>query len=596
MSRSRLLALMLPVATACLIPVTAAEPVQVDKAVADAERARIEVIKKVSPAVVNVILPGGYGSGVLIDPDGYALTNYHVTQGADGPYLRCGLPDGVLYDAVLVGIDPVGDTALVQLIAKEKGKPFPFVDLTAGDSDKVRIGDWTFTMGNPHGLSTDYTPSVAFGIVSGVNRYLKIDPRSPMEYTDAIQVETAVNPGNSGGPLFDAQGRLIGINSAASIRRGGANAGLGIAISINQIKNFLGHLRAGMIADHATLGVIVKPADEGELSKLVIGQILDESDAYRRGLRTDDQLLMFAGRVMTSANQYKNILGLLPKGWRVPVTYRHNNERREALVRMMGALPTEKDQDQPTPPPGPRPKGKTEAPKASKDSEAARRFKEKKGYANYYFNEVEQRRLLDAARRHGDFAPVPGPWVWEGGYQVGSRDGELRLEIAEGKGTDGGPLVSLKLNTESRLDPYKAVVRDQLEPLGSGGLMMALYHYRRFLTLGAKGFEGEFSHGGYEPLYPPPADGVPPKSLAALRVDCEVIRTRHAAVECKWYFSRKDQFLLGFETTVTREESPCEVYFYDYRPEEGRMLPHRMEVRWGDKKYGTFTFRKFELK
>src|SRR5581483_3151917 len=231
MSRYRTLALVIPAAclAACLAPLPAADPPKVDKAVADAERARIEVIKKVTPAVVAVCRPGGQalGSGVLIDPEGYALTNYHVTEAVGGPFMRCGLQDGVLYDAILVGIDPVGDTALIQLMPKEKGKPFPFVDINAGDSDKLKIGDWTFTMGNPHGLALDFTPSVAFGIVSGVNRYLKIDPRSPMEYTDAIQVETAVNPGNSGGPLFDAEGRLVGINSAASIRRGGANAGLG---------------------------------------------------------------------------------------------------------------------------------------------------------------------------------------------------------------------------------------------------------------------------------------------------------------------------------------------------------------------------------
>jgi hypothetical protein len=173
----------------------------------------------------------------------------------------------------------------------------------------------------------------------------------------------------------------------------------------------------------------------------------------------------------------------------------------------------------------------------------------------------------------------------------------LRWEIAEGKGQDGGPLVTLKLNTENRLDPYKQQsIRDQLEPLGSGGLMMALFHYRRFLTLGPKGFEGEFSHGGYEPLYPPPADGSTPKSLAALRVDCEVLRSKHGSVECKWYFSRKDQLLLGFETTISRDESPCEVYLCDYRPVEGRMLPHRMEVHWSGKKYGVFSFKTFSLK
>jgi S1-C subfamily serine protease len=587
------LALLFPLA---LLPVASAQPPAVDKKVLAAEADRVAVIKKVTPAVVAVCVYGGQamGSGVLIDPDGYAVTNYHVTEALGGPVCQCGLADGVLYDAVVVGLDPVGDAALLKLLPKEEGKKFPFAEL--GDSDTVKVGDWTFTMGNPHGFALDFTPSVAFGMVSATNRYLRISPASFIEYTDAIQVETAVNPGNSGGPLFDRSGKVVGINSAASVRRGGAaNAGLGIAISVNQLKNFLGHLRAGLSCDHATLGALVGTDETGEVSKLTVRQILDESDAFRRGLRDGDQLLRFADRPLTSTNQYKNILGTFPKDWKVPVAYRRNNDRFEALVRLMGSLPAAKNPDA-NPTGGGGPPVPKKGPPPGMSSPAAKLYKEKKGYANYFFNEKERDRLAAAAKKHGDFTSVGGTWTAEGTYELAERKGDLRFEVTEGRGDDPSPLVKLKLNIEQQLEPLKKQeLRDLQEPLGSGGLMMALYHYHRFLTVGGKGFEGEFSHAGAEPFYPRPADGGTPKSWAAARVDAEVIRTKHGAVECKWYFSKADATLLGFETFPARDEDPCEVSLFDYKPVDGKMLPHRIEVRRGDKRYAMLAVTKYTL-
>ncbi|HEY2910458.1 MAG TPA: hypothetical protein VGI99_09440, partial [Gemmataceae bacterium] len=135
------------------------------------------------------------------------------------------------------------------------------------------------------------------------------------------------------------------------------------------------------------------------------------------------------------------------------------------------------------------------------------------------------------------------------------------------------------------------------EPIGSGGLMMALYHYHRLLTVGPKGFEGEFVHAGSEPFYPYPTDGAAPKSLAALRVDTNVIRSKHGSVTCKWYFAKSDSKLLGFETYLSRDSDPCEVYLHDYKGVGGgRMLPHRLEVRFGDKRYGFIDINKHTLK
>src|SRR6266545_4515464 len=348
---------------ATLLPHSApAAPIEVDPVVLEAQKQRIAAIKKVHPAIVAVCMQGGQGvgSGVIIDPEGYALTNFHVVQ-PTGPLMQAGLADGVLYDAVVCGIDKVGDVALIKLQPKEKGKPFPFVKL--GDSDKVRAGDWSLAMGNPFSLAMDFTPTVTFGIISGVQRYQPPEGKGLLEYTDCIQIETSINPGNSGGPLFNMNGELIGINGRGSFeKRGRVNSGVGYAISINQIKNFMGHLRAGLDSDHASLGADVRTkAEEGSLDQMVVGDVIEESDAYRRGMRPGDELISFAGRPMNSTNEYKNILGIFPRGWRVPVVFRYYKDeeqkiadRKEALVRLMGVQ--RRDLTDPTkPPPAPAP-------------------------------------------------------------------------------------------------------------------------------------------------------------------------------------------------------------------------------------------------
>ena len=201
------------------------------------ESSRMDVIKKVAPAVVAVVTGGG--SGVLISADGFALTNFHVVAG-QSPALKCGLQDGILYDAVLVGLDKVGDVALIKLLPKEPNKPFPFAKLA--NSDKVQVGDFSIAMGNPFMLATDFSPTVTFGLVSGTHRY-QYPEKGMFEYTDCIQIDTSINPGNSGGPLFNMNAELIGINGRGSFdKRSRINSGVGYAISINQIKNFMGHL------------------------------------------------------------------------------------------------------------------------------------------------------------------------------------------------------------------------------------------------------------------------------------------------------------------------------------------------------------------
>jgi hypothetical protein len=126
---------------------------------------------------------------------------------------------------------------------------------------------------------------------------------------------------------------------------------------------------------------------------------------------------------------------------------------------------------------------------------------------------------------------------------------------------------------------------------------LALYQYRQFLAYGPAGFAGDFSHGGVEPFYPPAPTGEK-LEYSKLRVDCEVLRTKHAGMPAKWYFStRGDQrgWLLGFEVWPDRDEDPCEVYLSEYKDVEGRQMPHRLEVHYGDRTYAVLNVNTWKL-
>ncbi len=304
-----------------------AQSASIDPAVVAAQKQRIDVIKAVSPSVVAIFGGAGQGggSGVLVTSDGYALTNFHVVSGA-GNFMKCGLNDGKLYDAVIVSVDPTGDVALIKLLGRNN---FPVAKL--GNSDAVQIGDWAYAMGNPFLLATDFQPTITYGIVSGVHRY-QYPAGTFLEYTDCIQVDSSINPGNSGGPLFNARGELIGINGRGSFeKRGRVNSGAGYAISINQIKHFWDHLKSGRIVDHAALGATVSTGPD---STIDVVEILEDSDAYRKGLRLGDEIVSFANRPIHSVNQFKNILGIYPAGWTIPLVYRRDEQKKTIYVRL----------------------------------------------------------------------------------------------------------------------------------------------------------------------------------------------------------------------------------------------------------------------
>ncbi len=586
--------------------VSSAWGAEVPDAVLQAEQRRIDAVAKAVKAAVAVFANDGQGggSGVVITPDGYALSNFHVTKPA-GDYMQCGLADGQLYDAVIVGLDPTGDVALIKLLGRED---FPAAEL--GDSDQVRPGDWCFAVGNPFLLATDFQPTVTYGLVSGVHRY-QYPAGTLLEYADCIQTDASINPGNSGGPLFNAAGQLIGINGRGSFeKRGRVNVGVGYAISINQIKNFLGYLRSGRIVDHATLGATVTRDEDG---RIVVTDILPSSDAHRRGLRYGDELLSFAGRPITTVNGFKNVLGIFPKDWRVPLSYRRDGERRDVYVRLMGVhaeeellrkaegmLPIEdepmpKPQPKEEPPPGggapkaepegdpgkPAPKIQPKLPRGMPKDRVHRQqpppkhveplIAKRPGYANYYFNELNRNRVWAGLTAQGDFSGLAGVWKLAGSDATGNK---IEIELAGDKATARGGPRPAAIDATRDMD-------DQLAPEGSGGLLVALHLWRRLLLLGPQQF-GDVYYLGTVPVQERP--GL-----------YDVLVATHNVVEARFLFDPGNGRLIGMEMFPGDQVDPCEVYFDDYRPVDGRQLPHSLLVRHGDAVYAQLKLESISL-
>jgi serine protease Do len=580
----------------------------VPESLVELEKQRIAVIAKAVPTYVAIFANegNGGGSGVLISADGYALSNYHVTRPA-GDHMKCGLADGKMYDAVIVGVDPTGDVALLKLLGRED---FPFSPLA--NSDLVRQGDWCFAVGNPFLLATDLQPTVTCGVVSGTHRY-QYPSGTLIEYTDCIQTDAAINPGNSGGPLFNNQGEVIGINGRISIdKRGRVNVGVGYAISINQIKHFLGCLHSGRIVDHATLGATVATADDG---RVVVTNILESSDAYRRGLRYGDEVVSFGGRTVTTTNEFKNVLGIYPKGWRVPLAYKREGKRNEILVRLAGVHGEEElirlvqqgfgDEEEPMPPPSdpekpmpdkdpdkkpegkkrdgknpekPMPKrpgrGRPAGPKEKPavPEAAAKLIEARTGYANYYFNRFHRDRIWSQATKQADYTALDGEWVLTGELTGG---GKVQVTLQDDQAAGEFPSGAVKLDAAKDFD-------EQLLPAGTGGLLPALYLWRKMLIAGPDKF-GDVSYYGTTPW-------------PAQQGEVLVIHALSNVVETNFVFAPQTGHLVAMELLGEPETDGCELRLGDYREQDGRLFPFRMEVWHGDRRVGEIKWSEVQLK
>jgi S1-C subfamily serine protease len=561
---------------------------QVHDEVLAAQSRRREVIDRCAESVVAIFGPGGAGggSGVLISADGYAVTNFHVTEGA-GNFMQCGLNDGRVYHAVIVGIDPTGDVAVIRLLGRDD---FPAAAI--GDSDLVEVGDWAYAMGNPFLLATDFQPTVTYGIVSGVHRY-QYPAGTFLEYTDCLQVDTSINPGNSGGPLFNDQGELIGINGRGSFeKRGRVNSGAGYAISVNQVMLFLDHLKSGRIVDHATLGAMVASNAEGAI---IVTTILENSDAYRRGLREGDEIVTFAGRPIGSVNQFKNILGIYPRGYTLPLTYRRDGEKHDILVqlRALHRISELVPDEEPMPMPGDEPRPIPEQPdpeqpdpeqpmpgqpfpiplpglqEAVIPEEYAHMFVERRGFANYYFNELERDRVMQGIDGWGDFSQLKGLWEIEGTTGGGQ---PFLLKLGEN-------LAGINVGEEFSVQPLDQPFEDQ--PAGSGGLLVAMHQFKQLLV-DPQGYFSEFYYLGSEPL-----DGIGPT--------VDVLITLRGGATCRWYFDRQSQTWLGVDTALTEDAETCRIRVNGTISVDDRQLPQVWNVRYGTEPYTVLTFESVRL-
>ncbi len=227
----------------------------------------------------------GEGSGFVISPDGYIVTNNHVIENTDEIKVR--FLDGSELDAEVVGRDPKTDVALLKV--DPKGRELKTIAL--GDSDEVRAGDWVVAIGNPFGLES----TVTAGIVSAKHRRDVTD----QSYEDFIQTDAAINPGNSGGPLIDLKGRVIGINT---LIRSNANT-IGFSVPINQAKQILPQLRADGLVTRGWLGVQIQAitpelAERFELDDAkgaLVSQVLPDTPAAEGGIERGDVIIEFNG-------------------------------------------------------------------------------------------------------------------------------------------------------------------------------------------------------------------------------------------------------------------------------------------------------------
>ena len=268
-----------------------------------------ELCVRVRPAFVFI----GGGSGVIIRPDGLMLTNDHVIGRKRSFTVRIG--DGRSFKAKVLGTDPVGDLAALKLEVPE-GQTVPHLPL--GDSGALRVGDEALAIGNPFALGVlDQAPTFTVGIISALNH-------TQGTYTECIVTDAEVNPGNSGGPLLNMAGAVVGINGQISTRFGlRSNTGLGFAISARQIAIWLPRLEAagGGEVKHARIaGLEFAKGPKESAESLVVKDVADGSPAAAAGFVPGDTIVSLDGAPVANALRLRGLLGIYPDGHEVPVT------------------------------------------------------------------------------------------------------------------------------------------------------------------------------------------------------------------------------------------------------------------------------------
>jgi len=272
------------------------------------------------------------GSGFIIDKKGLVVTNNHVIQGAEDILVR--VNGEKEYKAKVVGSDPLSDIALLEIISKEN-----FIPVKFGDSDKARIGDWVIAIGNPFGFGG----TVTSGIISARNRELGLS-----RYEDYIQTDASINQGNSGGPLFDLNGDVIGINTA--ILGSSGSIGIGFAIPSNSASSVVNQLLEFGETKRGWLGVRIQEVTKeiAEVEKLekpkgaLVASISEKSPAKKAGIKPGDIILEFDGKEIDTMKTLPKIVAKTEVGKNVVVKIWRNKKLISKKV-LLGRLESSKE-------------------------------------------------------------------------------------------------------------------------------------------------------------------------------------------------------------------------------------------------------------
>ena len=280
---------------------------------------------------------GSLGSGFIISPDGYIVTNNHLIQGLTGTgtvdTVTVTLTDRREYPARIVGRDDTSDLALLKIEAR--GLPF----VRWGDSTKARVGDWVIAIGDPYGVGS----TVTAGIISALHRGIQGNGA----YDRYIQTDAAINMGNSGGPMFDLEGNVIGINSAL-ISPTGASVGIGLAIPAELAKPVIDSLMKGQRPQRGYLGVGLQPLDEDLAPTLglakdsgeIVRTVVPNGPGARGGLVQGDVIVKVNGQQVTPDQTVSYLIANTPVGSRVPLEIIRGGKRATVTVQV-GERPTE---------------------------------------------------------------------------------------------------------------------------------------------------------------------------------------------------------------------------------------------------------------
>lgn len=268
------------------------------------------------------------GSGFIISPDGYILTNNHVVADADEILVR--LSDRSDHTAKLIGADPRTDVALLKIDAKD------LPTLKLGNSDQLKVGEWVLAIGSPFG----FDHSVTAGIVSAKGRSLPNE-----SYVPFIQTDVAINPGNSGGPLFNLKGEVVGINSQIFTRSGGF-MGLSFAIPIDVAMNVANQLKTEGKVSRGWLGVVIQEVDKDLAESFgldrpagaLVAQTLDDGPAAKSGIKVGDVILSVNGQKIEESADLPHLIGNLKPGAKADMEIIRDGKRQNLSVTV-GDMP-----------------------------------------------------------------------------------------------------------------------------------------------------------------------------------------------------------------------------------------------------------------